>query len=544
MDHKAQLKAIMAKMKGNYSKLELQVRNFPNLHSVIMQSWPHQHVPKNFIERCYVFLTNESPICSQGKHRRFEYFRTGYVSCGKACACAREKHAQTMIERHGTPHALQSPDIKEKFKQTLLNRYNADNLNLAFRYEREQTNLSRYGYKTPLESLEIRTKIETSCFNSLGVSHPFRNHAIQQKIQKHWQEVNPNGQKSYVRDAQDGQLARLRYSELHFNDSDQILSSASKLAEMLRKYSRVELSNRLNCSLSLIDARIVEFDLTEFQNKLSYYEILIQALLDEHQIEYVRNTRKIIPPMELDFYLPAYKFAIEFCGLRWHSERAGRGKTYHVDKFNKCSTTGIKLIQIFQDEWDTNSHIVKSIICRNIGIVGKPINARQCTIVDLNQSETNEFLKTNHLQGPSIGTSVRKGLKYNEELLAVMTFDKIKGWEIKRFAVKTGYNIRGAASKLFYHFVKEYAPSEVFSYSDLRYFTGEVYASLGFKNIYTTLPGFFYTKGVKRYNRLNFTKKKLVKLGYDLTKTGDQIMQELGYDKIWDCGNNKWVWRT
>jgi len=40
------------------------------------------------------------------------------------------------------------------------------------------------------------------------------------------------------------------------------------------------------------------------------------------------------------------------------------------------------------------------------------------------------------------------------------------------------------------------------------------------------------------------TVDKLIKIGYDKIKTEWQIMQELGYDRIWDCGHLKYEWQT
>ena len=45
-----------------------------------------------------------------------------------------------------------------------------------------------------------------------------------------------------------------------------------------------------------------------------------------------------------------------------------------------------------------------------------------------------------------------------------------------------------------------------------------------------------------RYHKLSLNKKKLEKLypGIDTDKTEWEIVQELGYDRIWDCGKIKW----
>jgi hypothetical protein len=37
-------------------------------------------------------------------------------------------------------------------------------------------------------------------------------------------------------------------------------------------------------------------------------------------------------------------------------------------------------------------------------------------------------------------------------------------------------------------------------------------------------------------------KHKLVKCGYSKENTEDEIMRSIGYDKVWGCGNLKYMW--
>ena len=64
-----------------------------------------------------------------------------------------------------------------------------------------------------------------------------------------------------------------------------------------------------------------------------------------------RNNRSILGGLELDMYIPSCKVAIEYNGLRWHSEQFKPDKNYHLNKLLKCQEKGIKLIQIFEDEY-------------------------------------------------------------------------------------------------------------------------------------------------------------------------------------------------
>ncbi len=42
---------------------------------------------------------------------------------------------------------------------------------------------------------------------------------------------------------------------------------------------------------------------------------------------------------------------------------------------------------------------------------------------------------------------------------------------------------------------------------------------------------------------MNFQKSKLVKEGFDPNKTEAEIMFERGFDRIWDCGSMKFIYK-
>lgn len=104
-------------------------------------------------------------------------------------------------------------------------------------------------------------------------------------------------------------------------------------------------------------------------------------------------------------------------------------------------------------------------------------------------------------------------------------------------STKFNYNIIGGFSKLISNSQRHLKYNELLSYVDLDYFNGNSYLKVGFILSGITKPSYFWTKGQQRYNRTKFMKHKLVKQGYDKTKTESEIMYELGYNKIYNCGN-------
>jgi hypothetical protein len=86
----------------------------------------------------------------------------------------------------------------------------------------------------------------------------------------------------------------------------------------------------------------------------------IQSILPT-DIEIHENTRKIIPPQELDIYIPQLNLAIEYNGDYWHSEER-IGKDYHENKTLKCKELGIELIHISESSWVNNNEETKQYI--------------------------------------------------------------------------------------------------------------------------------------------------------------------------------------
>lgn len=280
---------------------------------------------------------------------------------------------------------------------------------------------------------------------------------------------------------------------------------------------------------------------------------LINYIKTIYNKEIQTSVRGIIPNSELDIYLPDINLGIEYNGLYWHSERAGRYKDYHINKLKKCNEKNIRLIQIFSDEWINKKDIVKSKIRSIISPKSNKIYARKCIIKEISPQEKNSFLNQYHIQGED-RSQIKLGLFYEDELVAVMTFSSPRvslgakksnnnTYELSRYS--SSYYIVGGADKLLTYFIKHYNPSSIYSYSDNRWTdpSNNMYLKMGFTIQSTSLANYFYTKDfTQRLHRYNFNKYNLKKMGADTdNKTEFKIMDELGYTRIWDCGTTKYI---
>ena len=275
----------------------------------------------------------------------------------------------------------------------------------------------------------------------------------------------------------------------------------------------------------------------------------IEDILIKNDISYVKNDRTIIKPYEIDLFIPSLKVGFEINGNYWHSELCGgKDKNYHLNKTKMAYNNGIKLIQIFEDEIVNKSDIVVSRVKNILGLTNNKIFARKCLVKTLDYNDKKEFLEKNHIDGDSI-SKYNYGLFYDNELVSVATFGERKisskqQFELIRFSNKINTNIVGGFSKLLKHFLNDVNPKELVTYADMRWsgmdYLDTVYCKNGFTFDGYTKPNYFYVdkkKYLVRINRLNFTKQKLVKRGFDCNKTEKQIMFDNGFDIIWDCGS-------
>jgi hypothetical protein len=567
---------------GGFRKARFELSKAYN--SIVEMCWSHPRPPQNLSELIYVIVNDivDLPKCTNGNYTKFgTYYNDGYLkTCSNRIVCGcylkirqeiisnqsvevRKKRSatykKTMMERYGVingfqaesikkksratnllkygvEYVAQSPDIQDKVKKTNLERYGVAHSMQSpdIREKSKKTNLERYGAEEVFHSVEIREKIQNTCMERYGVTNPFESTVFQDKARSTIVErygVNNIGQR-------------------HLSDrTKSIIHDSEEFKTFCQGKSFERVSDELrDVTASTIGALARKYDCVNVFTfgKGSIYQSQVEDWLDDLGVKYIRNIRSIISPKEIDIWIPKYDLGIEMDGLFYHSEIAGRkSPTYHYEKQNYAHNNNIRLIQVFTDEWMFKKDIVKEVIRRNMKYsFVENIGARKCQINQLDWTSTAKFLDANHLQGRGSPTRYNYGLTYKDEVVAVMTFaNKRKsinssGWELVRWCQSK--NIHGGSHKLLNHVLRELDIGELITYSDRRYFSGNVYKQLGFEFIGVTKQGYCYTDYYHRYNRFNFTKQKLVKDGHPHDKSEWEIMQSLGYDRVWDSGHTKW----
>lgn len=265
----------------------------------------------------------------------------------------------------------------------------------------------------------------------------------------------------------------------------------------------------------------------------------------------INNDRKTLSGKEIDILIPDKNLGIEFAGLYWHSSNKLDKDHHMLYKTQFAYKRGIELITIFENEWDNKKEIVKSRIINKLNKSDR-IYARLCKIIPVDNKTMKKFLEKTHVQG-NVNASVKYGLEYNGELVALMSFGKPRynseyEWELLRYSSELYTTVIGGASKLLKHFIKHHSPTSIISYADRRWSNGNLYKQLNFSFLKASPPNYFYLKPNETilYTRIQFQKHKLKHLLkiYDEKISESENMFNNGYRKIWDCGNTVWGWKS
>lgn len=491
----------------------------------------------DFINKTCEGCKKEFIISYRKKRQRF---------CNKSCAqntsSVQEKMKASQLltyqKKYGVDHPMKTNETKQKFKKTMLKIYGVESalLNPYSLEKLKYTNFKKYGTK----HYNNHEKYKLTCLEKYGVDNIGKLLITSEKSKQTRYDLHYN----YIKSLCDEKNISLLFSKESYIGYD-FKNKYKFKCNICNKHFETDVYkiSHIFCEVcNPLDNDTLENDLFKF----------ITSILPEN-ITVKRNDRTILNGKELDIYIPFKKIAIELNGLYWHSEN-GRGikKHYHLNKYKSCIGHGIKLIHVFENEWNDKKNIIKSILQYSIGLTTNNIFARNCIIKEISEHTKNEFLTKNHLQGKD-NSSIKYGIYNNEELISVMTFgksrfDKNIEYEMFRFCNKLNIGVIGGADKLFKHFIKENSPKTVVSYNDRRFFNGSVYNKLGFNFIKNTPPNYWYIKQDYKmlYNRMTFQKHKLKKIlnMFDPNLTEWENMKNNGYDRIWDCGNGKWVWKS
>ena len=455
-----------------------------------------------------------------------------------------EKTKQTNLSKYGVEYALQNPEIKSKMQQSNIDRWGGLGKGSPVVAEKiKATNLEKYGYENPASSPQVQEKIANTMFKKYGVNHPNETWDYRQSVMTDPSKIND--WKAFLDDPE-------RYIEQHFD----------------HKPNYHELVDALGVNDTTVHTHLARLGKTDLvQYTVSYAELEIVDVLKtiDPNMNIIQHNRDVIKPYEIDIYLPEYHLGIEVDPTLTHNSSFGayqrdpKTPSYHRMKTDLCEQHGVLLFHIFGYEWSHKKEIIISMLRNLTGNNTSRVYARNCGIREVSGADAFEFLQANHRQG-GVHSKIRYGLYYNDELVSLMTFGKMRNtlglgnedlsdcWELVRFCNKLNTSVVGGASKLFKHFIKAYSPDRIRSFSDRAHTKGGLYSSLGFISVNRNSESYVWVnlKDNKAYNRVSTQKRHLRSFfkddTIDLNQTEKQIMESHGYAQVYDSGTITWEW--
>ena len=300
----------------------------------------------------YLKKENEGICLECGKETKFINIQKGYrhycsLKCSSNSNDIKIKKEKTCLKRYGFLSPLENTEIKEKIKNTNIKRYGVDNpnQNKEIIEKRKRTINCKINNNINYKK-DINLKRSTTNLKKYGVDNPSKSYIIRESISDSHLKRSTNNIFNIIK------LLNLKFDDLKYLGSKVIHNWKCLKCDFKFRHRFNDIQQGYNClKCNPRNKSNGEKELSEFIKSIESSEI-------------IENSRGIIPPYELDIFIPDKNIAIEFNGLYWHSEEHGKDKNYHLNKTELCEKKNIQLIHIFEDEWENNNVKIKELLTK------------------------------------------------------------------------------------------------------------------------------------------------------------------------------------
>lgn len=416
-------------------------------------------------------------------------------TCSNSCASvlthteqAEETRKKNSLKKYGTEFPTQNEKIKKKIKETLDNSENDTRIGSKRWNEMMK---SKYGVENISQNEMIKDKKKLTYIKNYGVENPA---AMQMHNYKDW-----NNFKNFVKNLNADCLELAEYFQ----------TSVSKIRQQAYKTNTVKY--------------IKDFH-TYSHPELIIKRMLLSLGLKENE-DFIPHTRRIIKPLELDFYLPKYKLAIEVSPTYTHNSmhiwdsQEGLDENYHYNKFRQCKKAGIDLITVF--DW-TNEDLVENILkSKN----NKDINKYDYETVkyeDVKNILSNNFNNDRY---------IIKLAKHKQNIIGVFVW--YKNNYNKTIELKYYSNFNNDKFQVFQQAIENIA-STVKTYNKIIIVSD---SSIGLNNILLE-TGFTIKEQIEP--KVHYCSKNVYVKSHKTINKNKNILIQGGFLPVYDCGYIKW----
>ena len=288
----------------------------------------------------------------------------------------KEKCRQTCLEKYGVEHSFQAKEIQEKIKQTCKEKYGVENPSQSQEVKEKikRTNLERYGVENPFQGDEIKKKIKETNLEKYGVECFTQTEEFKEKYRKTCLEKYGVENHCQVKEIQDKAFKKRRFN--HWEVFCSILNEKDIVPLFTKEEYMNDTGRKFKClvcgkdfvSEGTCDYRKLHTNKDGTYTTLQIHNIycpycfkapysqkekeVVDFVRSIYKGEVIENDRTQLNGKELDIFIPALNFAIEFDGDYWHSKESAKEKDERKNQL--CEEKGIKLLRIKEEDWDNN----------------------------------------------------------------------------------------------------------------------------------------------------------------------------------------------
>lgn len=480
-------------------------------------------------------------------------------ACSKKCSrlLAAKKSKETFIERYGVDNISKTNDFKEFMRETTY--FKTD----EFKEKMKKKNLEKYGVEFHTQAKVVKEKIKETCIDKYGATtflksddykKQMKNRPLTEAEKRYKEELRNRGKtleglKKYN--------PWIKHPEEYFDFENYIKSiSGEKTVYELAEYFNV---NTVTIKWKAEQSNVAK-DIKDF-NKGSIVEEEFKSKLESNNINYIYRDRTQIYPLELDFFLSEYNIAVELSPTWTHSfanERNGLRTNidYHYNKFKLCEEKGIKLITIFDwIEIDKAIDYIKSIIKKKSNV-----NKFEINITSEFSNKHKKFLNNYFILNSNYNENMKIiEVVQNKKLIALsLILNNNNEIELKLLVCKSEFKPDNFIKEIA-EFIFNYYPNanNIIVYSNNNFENGDIYKNNNFDLIEENQGNIIWSNPHKnKYIKNSLLEKESLDLllsnfpNYILVnrtlnlQEKEELLKKYGFLPVIDCGYRKWLYKT
>jgi len=318
----------------------------------------------DLLKQSHVLVNVSCDICGIEKSIPYNSYNKGlnnggYYACNNKL-CSNEKRKRTNLIKFNSEWASQNDNIKNKVKNTNIERYGVDtNLKIEkvvdkrkntfinnkknIRDKIKNTNIERYGYESPLSNDKIRDKISNTNIERHGVDNPMKlNKFIDKgkitKKKKYGDENYNNREKSILTNIE-------KYGVDNYTQTDEYIKKTKKTN--LEKYNKDSYSKTDEFKNRVVKTNLEKYGVDNYTKTDDYIEKTKKTNLEKYGVEWSiqsSDIRNKLTNTNIEKY--GVKNYIELDFVKYNAKKSHFEKTkkYAIETYQKLLPNDYNII--------------------------------------------------------------------------------------------------------------------------------------------------------------------------------------------------------